>query len=99
MTIFCELIGPPSSGAARRPRDLIVMHGGGGGGGGFGGGHGGHGGHGGDGGGWFGGGSGGDRGGGFGGGCGGPGGSWAFRIVLVLVVAYIVLVGLGVIGR
>ena len=88
MTIFCELISSPSSAAARHPRDLIVMHGGGGGGGG---GHGGHGGHGG---GWGWGGDGGDG----GGGCGG-GGNWVTKTVFVLVLAYIVLTGLGVIGH
>lgn len=97
MTIFSEPIGCLSSAAPQDPRDLIVMHGGGGGVGG--GGNGGHGGHGG---GWIGGGWGGDGGGGSGG-CGGggsgDGGNWALKIALFLVVAYIVLTGLGVIGH
>jgi hypothetical protein len=91
MTIFCELTSASSCAAPGRPGDLIVMHGGGGGGGGGGGAHGGHGGHGSD---WGGGGWGGDG----GGGCGG-GGNWSLKIVLVLILAYIVLAGLGVIGR
>ena len=90
MTIFCELISSSSSAAPRHPRDLIVMHGGGGGDGG-GGGHGGHGGHGG---GWGGDGVGGDGGGGSGG-----GGSWASKIFVALILAYILLTGLGVIGH
>jgi hypothetical protein len=93
MTIFWQSITSSSGAAPMRPRDLIVMHGGGGGGG-----FGGHGGHGGRGGGWRGGGWGGDGNGGSGGGSGG-GGSWAVRIVVSLVVAYIVLAGLGVIGH
>jgi hypothetical protein len=89
MTIFCELISSSSSAAPWHPRDLIVMHGGGGDGGG--GGHGGHGGHGG---GWGGDGWGGD-------GDGGPGDgvSWASKIFVALILAYIVLTGLGVIGH
>jgi hypothetical protein len=55
------------------------------------GGGGGHGAHGGHGGGW----GAGDWG---GGGCGG-GGNWASKIVLALIVAYIVLTGLGVVGH
>jgi len=87
MTIFWELIGCSSFAAPGRPRDLIVIHDGGGGG------HGGHGGHGG---GW---GGGGDGSGGWGGGGCDGGGNWAVKIVLVLIVAYIVLAGLGVIGH
>jgi hypothetical protein len=89
MTIFWELKMCSGSAVPRRPRDLIVMHGGGGGGGG---GHGGHGGHGG---GWGGcGGCGGDGGGGSGG-----GGNWVVKIAFFLVVAYIVLAGMGVFGH
>lgn len=86
MTIFCELTRCFSSRTPRHPRDLIVMHGGGGG----------HGGHGGgwDGGGW-------DAGGWGGGGCGGSGGggNWVSKGLIVLIVAYIVLLWLGVIGH
>jgi hypothetical protein len=83
MTIFWKLTVCSSSPVPRHPRDLIVMHGGGGGGGG------GHGGHGGGWGGW-----GGDGGGGSGG-----GGNWVVKIAFFLVVAYIVLAGMGVFGH